>query len=233
MTKRHTKRNIKKSRSKQRVSRKRTKRKTRRVRRSKKGGSIAMASKAILPLGVLIAAYLLYNRNSNSNSNSKSNRDVNMDIEALSKNLGLTNFDQSFSQDAEAEFKEMQKLMGGGNNKDDFESLCNILKIARKWKSEGRSTNTIKDAVKKLTANITMLRNKGATKETVSSEITKCLVGYSGKGGKRKQHGGFMSINDMLLGAIAVALGAGYATRNKSLKRKKSLKRVTSVWGDL
>jgi len=231
MTRGHTKRKIRKSRSKQRVSRKRTKRKTRRVRRTKKGGSIAMASKAILPMGVLIAAYLLYNRNSNSN--------VDMDIEALSDNLGLTPFDQSFSQDAEAEFEEMQKLMGGGNNNDDFDSLCNILKIARKWKNEGRSTDTIEDAEKKLTAKITMLRNKGVTKDTVSSEIAKCIVGHSGKGGKRKQHGGFMGINDMLLGAIAVALGAGYATRNKSLKRNKSqernksLEREISVWGDL
>ena len=233
MTRGHTKRKINKSRSKQRVSRKRTKRRTRKQR----GGSIAMASKTILPLGVLVAAYLLYNRNSNSNSD----RDVNMDIEALSKNLGLTEFDQSFTQDAEAEFEEMNKHMSGGNgnNKDDFDSLCNILEIARKWKHEGRSTETIKGAVKKLKEKITILRKRGATKEQVFSEIDKCIVGHSSKGGKRKQRGGFMGINDLLLGAIAVALGAGYATRNKSLKRNKSrkpnksMKREISVWGDL
>ena len=64
------------------------------------------------------------------------------------------------------------------------------------------------------------------TKDRVSSEIKKCLARYSGKGGKRTQRGGF-GINNVILGAVAIALGASYMDRNKPLKR------VTSVWGDL
>ena len=226
MSRGHTKRNIKKSRSKQRVSRK-----TRKVRKTRKQrGGIPLS---VIPLGALVGAYLLYNY-------SNGDGDMDMDVEALSKNLGLTGFDQSFTQEAKAELEELKKLMGGdnGNNKDDFDSMCNILEIARKWKNEGRSTETIKGAEEKLISNITMLRNKGMTKDRVSSEIKKCLAGYRGKGGKKIQRGG-IGINNVILGAVAIALGASYMDRNKPLKRKKSLKRnkslerVTSVWGDL
>ena len=226
MSRGHTKRNIKKSRSKQRVSRK-----TRKVRKTRKQrGGIPLS---VIPLGALVGAYLLYNY-----SNGDGNSD--MDVEALSKNLGLTGFDQSFTQEAEAELEELKKLMGGdnGNDKYDFDGMCNVLEIARKWEREGKSDKYIKDVQETLEAKIINLRRKGATKEQISDETRKCLARYSGKGGKRTQRGG-IGINNIILGAVAIALGASYMDRNKPLKRKKSLKRnkslerVTSVWGDL
>jgi hypothetical protein len=187
---------------------------------------------SVIPLGVLVGAYLLYNY-------SNGDGDMDMDVEALSKNLGLTGFDQSFTQ-AEAELEELKKLMGddNGNNKDDFVGMCNVLEIARKWEREGKSDKYIKDVQETLEAKIINLRRKGATKEQISDETWKCLAGYRGKGGKKIQRGG-IGINNVILGAVAIALGASYMDRNKPLKRKKSLKRnkslerVTSVWGDL
>jgi hypothetical protein len=214
MSRGHTKRNIKKSRSKQRVSRK-----TRKVRKTRKQrGGIPLS---VIPLGALVGAYLLYNY-------SNGDGDMDMDVKALSKNLGLTGFDQSFTQEAKAELEELKKLMGGdnGNDKYDFDGMCNVLEIARKWESEGKSDVYIKDVQEKLKAKINNLLKKGATKEQISDETWKCLAGYRGKGGKKIQRGG-IGINNVILGAVAIALGASYMDRNKPLKR------VTSVWGDL
>jgi len=171
-----------------------------------------------------------------SNDTGNRNRNGDMDMEVLSRQLGHGDLNQSFTQEANEEYRKL--IVGGdGINKDDFDGMCNVMELVTKWKREGRSPATILDAEDKLKAKITNLLRKGATKDQIADSTWKCLAEYRGKGGKKIQRGG-IGINNMILGIIAIALGASYMDRNKQfkpkpLKRKKSLKRVKSVWGDL
>ena len=126
MSKGHTKRNIKKSRSKQKVSRNRTKR-TRKQRGGVAWGSIAINS-LILSSIALIGAHVMQLSNDTGNRN----RNGDMDMEVLSRQLGHGDLNQSFTQEANEEYRKL--IVGGdGINKDDFDGMCNVMELVTKW----------------------------------------------------------------------------------------------------